>query len=93
MSSEAFFTARNAAVHTGSGSPTKVTTVRFVAAPGSTSRSFMPSTDSITSVIYLMTAISRPSLKLGTHSIICFISLRFKFCANIHKNSGIFMPV
>ena len=55
-----------------SGSPTKVTTVRFVASPGSTSKSLTPLAASITSVICLITSALRPSEKLGTHSIILF---------------------
>jgi hypothetical protein len=46
-----------------------VTTVRFVAAPGSTSSSIAPGVSEITPVIVSMTARSRPSLKLGTHSM------------------------
>ena len=72
ISSVARLIAATAASHTASGSPTKVTTVRFVASPGSTSKSFTPLAASITSVICLMTSALRPSEKLGTHSIILF---------------------
>ncbi len=44
ISSAAFFTTRNAASITASGSPAKVMTVRLVSRPGSTSSSFTPST-------------------------------------------------
>ncbi len=73
INSDAFFMAKNAASITASGVPTKVTTVRLVAFPGSTFSSFTPSTVSIESVICLITAISEPSEKFGTHSISCFI--------------------
>ena len=59
---------RNAASSTLSGSPTKVTTLRLVSAPESTSMSFTPDTDSMASVIWRILARSRPSEKLGTHS-------------------------
>src|SRR6266567_1864604 len=59
----------NAASTATSGSPTKVTTVRFVLAPASTSSNDTPSTDSIASVICRITFWSRPSEKFGTHSI------------------------
>ena len=81
ISSLAFFIARKAASTTGPGSPTKVTTVRLVALPGSTSSNCTPATLSIAAVICLMIAMSRPSLKLGTHSMSCspFINLNC-FC-------------
>ena len=69
ISSAALAMARNAASHTASGSPAIVTTVRFVAAPGSTSSRRTPSTVSTWAVIWSMTARSRPSEKLGTHSM------------------------
>ena len=69
MSSLALAAARTAASITGSGAPTNVTTVRLVATPGSTSRSVTPSTAFIASVIRLITAMSRPSEKFGTHSM------------------------
>ena len=72
MSSPAFFTALKAASTTASGGPTKVTTVRLVASPGSTSSSFTPFVCFTTSVIWLITFMLRPSLKLGTHSTNCF---------------------
>ena len=78
ISSAAFLTALNAASQTSLGVPTIVTTVRFVAAPGSTSISRTPSTVSISLVICLIMFKSRPSLKLGTHSISCFVSIVFK---------------
>ena len=73
MSLAAIEIARNAASMTRPGSPTKVTTVLFVALPGSTFNNRIPSTLSIESVICLMIDRSTPSLKLGTHSINCFI--------------------
>src|SRR5664280_1295414 len=79
MISDAFLTARKAASDTDSGLPTNVTTVRLVSFPGSTSSSFTPSTDSIASVICLITDISLPSLKFGTHSIILFLSINNVF--------------
>ena len=69
MISLAFFTARKAASFTGSGFPTKVTTVLFVSEPISTSFRLMPSTDFMADVISLIFFSSRPSEKLGTHSI------------------------
>ena len=68
ISSAAFRIARKAASTTASGGPAKVTTVRFVERPGSTSRSLAPSTVSTVPVMAAITAASRPSLKLGTHS-------------------------
>ncbi len=70
----AFFIPLNAASTTASGSPTNVTTVLFVAFPGSTSSSLMPSTLSMASVISFITLASLPSEKFGTHSSILFIS-------------------
>ena len=61
--------ARNAASSTASGEPTNVTTVRFVASPGSTSSSTAPGVAEISAVMESMTFRSRPSLKFGTHSI------------------------
>ena len=75
--SAARFTPRKAASTTSSGDPTNVTTVRLVASPGSTSSSRIPSTDPMASVICRITAASRPSLKLGTHSTILFIITNF----------------
>ena len=72
ISSDARFTPAKAASTTSSGAPTKVTTVRFVASPGSTSRTFTPPAPSIASTIRRITSLSRPSLKLGTHSTIRF---------------------
>ncbi len=77
MTSAAFFMATSAASTTSSGVPTNVTTVRLVAAPGSTSSNLTPSIFSISSVICLITVMSRPSLKLGTHSISCLILILF----------------
>ena len=68
MTSAAVLIPRNAASETASGSPTNVTTVRFVSAPGSISRIVIPSTPEIASVMVLILAKSFPSLKLGTHS-------------------------
>jgi len=68
ISSAAFAIPANAPSTTASGSPTNVTTVRFVVAPGSTSSSLTPSTRAIAAVIASITARSRPSLKFGTHS-------------------------
>ena len=68
MTSAALAMARNAASRTASGGPMKVTTVRFVEAPGSTSRSFTPATASISAVMARIFSLSRPSLKFGTHS-------------------------
>ena len=70
ISSAARFTPAKAASTTASGSPTKVTTVRLVASPGSTSSSLTPPEASMAAVICRITALSRPSLKLGTHSMI-----------------------
>src|SRR5690606_5178853 len=70
ISSWAFFTRRKAASHTGPGSPTKVITVRLVAFPGSTSSRRTPSTVSTTAAMASIFSRSRPSLMLGTHSII-----------------------
>ena len=62
--------ATNRTVVTIAGAPDAVvTTVRLVALPGSTCSSVAPSTDPIRSVMRRMTSGSRPSLKLGTHSI------------------------
>ena len=72
ISCAAFLTQRKAASTTTDGSPTKVTTVRLVASPGSTSNNLTPLTRSTSSVICLITSLFRPSLKLGTHSMICF---------------------
>ncbi len=69
ISSAAFLIPRKAASTAASGLPTKVTTVRFVVAPGSTSSSETPSVDLIASLICLMMFSSRPSEKFGTHSI------------------------
>src|SRR6266403_361596 len=65
----AFWIPRNALSTAASGLPTKVTTVRLVVAPGSTSSNDTPSTDAIASVICRIMSGSRPSEKLGTHSI------------------------
>src|SRR4029079_14065873 len=73
ISSAAFLIPRNAASTVVSGSPTKVTTVRLVLAPGSTSSNDTPSTNSIASVICRITFWSRPSEKFGTHSISFFM--------------------
>ena len=91
ITSPAFLTALKAASTTASGSPTNVTTVRLVASPGSTSNSFTPSLFSITSVICLITVLSRPSLKLGTHSTICLVfaivfSKYIKLCVVVNAN-------
>ena len=72
-----FLIARNAASTVASGSPTNVTTVRFVLAPGSTSSNETPSTVSIASVICRITFWSPPSEKFGTHSISFFTSRAF----------------
>jgi hypothetical protein len=69
MTSAALAMARNAASTTASSVPIRVTTVRLVASPGSTSSSLAPSTVSICEVMASMTSRSRPSLKLGTHSM------------------------
>ncbi len=69
ISSAALRMARNAASTTASGGPAKVTTVRLVAWPGSTSSSAAFSVAAISPVMASITARSRPSLKLGTHSI------------------------
>ena len=58
----------NAASATASGAPTKVYTVRFVSAPGSTSRRRTPLTPEIARAIASTTDLSRPSEKFGTHS-------------------------
>jgi len=68
MTSAAFRIARNAASPAASGAPMKVTTVRLVDSPGSTSRSFTPGVASISLVIAWILSRSRPSLKFGTHS-------------------------
>src|SRR6266496_3293222 len=78
INSAAFLIARNAASTVASGSPTKVTTVRFVLAPGSTSSNETPSTDSIASVICRITFWSRPSEKFGTHSMSFFIGVSYQ---------------
>ena len=72
INSEAFLIARNAALMTFSGSPTNVTTVLFVASPGSILNNFTPSTNLIWLVMLSMTVLSLPFEKLGTHSMICF---------------------
>ena len=64
----AVLTAWKAASTTAAGLPTKVTTVRLVSAPGSTSSRRTPATASMASVIWRIFARSRPSEKLGTHS-------------------------
>ena len=58
------------------GFPTIVTTVLFVAFPGSTFNNLTPSTDSISLVICLMIFRSCPSEKFGTHSINCSIKIK-----------------
>src|ERR1700760_2324964 len=63
-----------AASITAAGVPTKVTTVRLVAFPGSTLRRRTPGMVSMVSVICLMISGRRPSLKLGTHSMSCSIA-------------------
>src|SRR5947208_1111145 len=78
ISSAAFLIPRNAASTAASGSPTKVTTVRFVLAPGSTSSNETPSTDSIALVICRITFWSRPSENFGTHSISFFIGVSYQ---------------
>src|SRR5204862_629002 len=60
---------RKAASTAASGVPANVTTVRLVLAPGSTFNSEIPSTASIAAVICRITSGSRPSEKLGTHSM------------------------
>ena len=72
ITSVARLTPATAASITASGSPTKVTTVRFVASPGSTSSNLTPFTASMASVICFTASMLRPSEKLGTHSIILF---------------------
>ena len=72
MSSEAFLINLKAASITCSGSPTKVITVRLVAAPGSMSRSFTPSTVSTILAMACILSKSCPSLIFGTHSMSCF---------------------
>src|ERR1043166_6816535 len=69
MSSAAGAMARNAASTTASGGPANVTTVRLVALPASTWRRGTPSIVSMRAVIFRRPSGSRPSLKLGTHSI------------------------
>src|SRR5437588_5948072 len=66
---------RKAASTAASGLPAKVTTVRFVLAPGSTLSKEIPSTDSIAAVICRMISRSRPSEKFGTHSMIFCIPI------------------
>src|SRR5207237_7572199 len=78
INSDAFLIARNAASTAASGLPTNVTTVRLVLAPGSTSNSETPSTDSIASVICRITFWSRPSEKFGTHSMSFFIGVSYQ---------------
>ena len=51
INSLAFLINKKAASITACGGPTKVITVRLVAFPGSTSKSFTPSTVSTTAVI------------------------------------------
>src|SRR2546421_42756 len=75
INSAAFLIPRNAASTAASGFPTKVTTVRFVVAPGSTSSNETPSIDLIAPVICRMILSSRPSEKFGTHSISFFIAV------------------
>ena len=58
---------KNAASSTAVGEPTKVTTVRLVSGPGSTSNKVMPPILSMALVITLIFDKSLPSLKLGTH--------------------------
>ena len=55
------------------GDPTIVTTVRFVFAPGATSKMVTLSTLLITSTMLSILSRSLPSEKLGTHSINLFI--------------------
>src|SRR5262249_53547348 len=64
----AFSIAAYAARSTPSIVPTKVTTVRLVAAPASTSSSRTPSTARIADSMASRMPRSRPSLKFGTHS-------------------------
>ncbi len=77
MTSAALRMARKAASEAASGVATKVTTVRFVDSPGSTSSSLTPATPSISAVMARILSLSRPSLKLGTHSTI-FIQGSFR---------------
>ena len=78
ISSAAFFTPAKAASTTASGEPTNVTTVRLVASPGSTSSTLTPPEVSMADTIRPITALSRPSLKLGTHS-----TIRFSICCAV----------
>ena len=79
ISSPAFLTDLNAASTTASGGPTKVITVRLVASPESTLSKATSGVPDISAAIWLITSALRPSLKLGTHSIIRFsILLYFK---------------
>lgn len=78
ISSAAFFTPAKAASTTASGEPTNVTTVRLVASPGSTSSTLTPPEVSMADTIRSITALSRPSLKLGTHS-----TIRFSICCAV----------
>ena len=89
ISSEAFFIELNAAFLTASGEPIKVTTVRFISKPGSTSSSFTPSTFSISSVICFIISDRCPSEKLGTHSI-SFSDMILSFDDSFTKNEIIY---
>ena len=73
INSPAFLIATKAASITACGVPTKVTTVRLVAFPGSTFNKRTPSTFSISLVIWVMIDKSIPSEKFGTHSMSCCI--------------------
>src|SRR6266853_1208330 len=76
---------RKAASTAASGLPTKFTTVRLVLAPGSTSSRETPSADSIAAVICRMISRSRPSEKLGTHSI--------SFCIRVADSKSSCRPI
>ena len=84
INSDAFLMSRKAASITGSGAPTKVMTVLFVAFPGSTSNKVTPSTVFTISEIALIFAASRPSLIFGTHSINCFCIIILIFFKQSH---------
>lgn len=77
ISSPAFLMALKAASISAFGSPAIVTTIQLVALPASIFNNLTPATVSISAIIWLMIVRSDSSLKLGTHSISCYMSIFF----------------
>src|SRR6266446_4753983 len=84
ISSSALPTPSSAASATASGSPARVTTLRLWSASISRSSTYTPDTLLIAATIASIFAASRPSEKLGTHSINRFVKLVSSFLRHIH---------